>query len=114
MTTPVPSATLWLTPNLNGFNFVLTPPDLNGNELVGVMFEDPVAGPVALAFHPSAAQIIINGIQSVMRNLEQLRADVAANGNTAPVIQSFSTSRIWDPENYRPPFDDDEEGTIDE
>lgn len=70
-----PKDTLWLTPDENGIQFALTPADLDGNELVAVMFNDTTAGPIAFAIHPAAAQIISEGVQSVIANAAYLRVE---------------------------------------
>jgi hypothetical protein len=69
-----PADTLWLTPDHTGVRFFLTPPDANGNELVGVQFTDAHAGAFALALHPASINTFIDGLQNVVDNIDALRA----------------------------------------
>jgi hypothetical protein len=81
-----PADTLWLTPDASGIRFFLTPPDLNGEELVGVQFRDDRAGAFALAIHPESVDVFIEGLQNIVANIENLRTlrNPNGNGNTTP------------------------------
>ncbi len=67
--------TLWVTPGADGgVQFFLTRPDLNGNELVGVAFTDPVVGPMAFCVPMTAVRLLVEGFLTVVENADELRA----------------------------------------
>jgi hypothetical protein len=72
--TPGPDA-IWVTPGAkDGVRFVLTRPDLNGNELVGIVFTDPVCGPMVFCVPVGSVEMLTAGFLTVLENADELRA----------------------------------------
>ncbi len=75
-----PENELRITPNDEQPKYVYNVED--GKECVGFMFTDPQAGPITLILSTRRAPYVIAGLQSVLDNIEQARANWrATNGD---------------------------------
>ena len=75
-----PQHTLAVTPDHSGVE-LLFDQFPSGEESISVLFTDPEAGPVMVAFAADAIPHLINGLRGIHNNRDGLRADLTARRN---------------------------------